>query len=145
MSILDSTGERRLFQIVVVVASIVPIAAGAAGVVAGPKMLHGAASASPDLESHFRYLSGLLLGIGLAFVTCVANLDTRVGLYRALSLIVMIGGLGRLVAAMEHGAPTGANRLAFVMELVVVPLLLFWLGRIERRRRGSSDYPAGTG
>lgn len=133
MAILDAAGERRLFQGVVLVASIVPIAAGAAGVFVGPEMLHGVGSASPDLESHFRYLSGLLLGIGLAFVACAADLDRRAGVYRVLSLIVILGGLGRLIAASERGLPTGANRMAFVMELVVVPLLLLWLGRLKRR------------
>lgn len=130
---MDAAIERRLFQGAVLVASIVPIAAGTAGVLLGPKMLHGVGSASPDLESHFRYLSALLLGMGLAFVACVRDLDGRAGVYRVLSLIVMLGGLGRLIAAWECGGPTGVNRLAFVMELVVVPLLLLWLGRIERR------------
>lgn len=143
MIVFASAIERRLFRIVVVLASIVPIAAGTAGVLIGPRMLHGVASASPDLESHFRYLSGLLLGIGLAFVACVADLDRRIGLYRSLSLIVILGGLVRLLGAIEHGTPTGANRLAFVMELVVVPLLLIWLGRIERRRSNLYKWRAG--
>jgi hypothetical protein len=131
--VLDAAGERRLFRGVVLIASIVPIAAGATGVLVGPRMLHGVGSTSADLESHFRYLSALLLGIGLSFVACVADLDRRAGIYRVLSLIVMMGGLGRLIAACERGTPTSANRLAFVMELVVVPLLFRWLARIERR------------
>lgn len=114
------------------VASIVPIAAGLAGIIIGPQMLHGVGSASADLESHFHYLSGLLLGIGLAFVACVADLERCASTYRFLSGIVIVGGLGRLVGALQHGSPTGANRLAFVMELIVVPILLLWLGRIEK-------------
>ncbi|HWJ37196.1 MAG TPA: DUF4345 domain-containing protein [Sphingomicrobium sp.] len=127
--------ERRLFQAIVLFASIVPVAAGAAGVLIGPTMLHGVAVAGPDLESHFRYLSGLLLGIGLCFAACVADLDRRAGLHRALSFIVILGGLGRILNAVERGAPTGANRLAFLMELIVVPSLLLWLGRIEKRAK----------
>ena len=131
MSSDSAAAERRIFQGVVLIASFVPIAAGAAGVLTGPRMLYGVANPSPDLESHFRYLSGLLLGIGMAFVTCAADVVRRATLFRALSLIVVLGGLGRLLAAIEHGSPTGANRFAFVMELLVVPLLLVWLGRIE--------------
>lgn len=127
------TAERRIFQAIVVIASIVPISAGAAGVLTGPRMLHGVEFAGPDLESHFRYLSGLLLGIGLGFVACVADLKRRAGLYRALSFIVIIGGLGRLIGAMQRGLPTGGNLFAFVMELVVVPVLLLWLERIQPR------------
>lgn len=148
MKVLNTATERRLFQIIVLLASIVPIAAGTAGVLVGARMLHGLMNASADLESHFGYLSGLLFGIGLAFGACVADLDRRAGLYRALSLIVILGGLGRVLAAIEHGAPTtGANRAAFIMELVVVPLLLLWMGRIERRcglEAGEGQSPNGS-
>ena len=99
-------------------------------------MLHGVGLASADLESHFRYLSGLLLGIGLVFVACVADLEARAGLYRVLSLVVIVGGLGRLLGAVAGpGLPTGGHRFAFIMELVVVPFLLIWLERIEPRRQ----------
>lgn len=139
MLVQRAAAERRLFQIIVLIASIVPIAAGAAGVFIGPVMIHSVASASPDLESHFRYLSGLLLGIGFAFVACAADLDRRVELYRALSLIVILGGLGRLLGAIESGGPSGANRFAFVMELAVVPLLLLWFHRIKHLREPTSN------
>lgn len=131
--------ERRLFQATVLVASIVPIAAGAAGILEGPAIVPGVGSASSDLESHFRYLSGLLLGIGLAFVVCVADLERRVALYHALSLIVILGGFGRLLGAIETGVPTGGNLLALVMELVIVPLLLVWVRRIDSRRDAGAE------
>ena len=124
--------ERRLFQITVLMATIVPISAGGSGVLIGPAMIHGALSAPPDLDSHFRYLSGLLLGIGLAFAWAVPRVEQRVGLFRALGLIVIVGGLGRLLGAIEEGAPGTAHRFALVMELVVVPALLLWLRRLER-------------
>jgi hypothetical protein len=124
--------ERRAFQAIVLIASVVPISAGVAGVLDGPRMLHGVAATSPDLESHYRYLSGLLLGIGLAFVACVADLDRRDQLYRALSLIVIVGGLARLLGFLVHGIPGRAHQYAIVMELVIVPALLLWHTRIQR-------------
>ena len=130
--ILSPQAERRLFQITVLLASIVPIAAGGRGALIGSAMIHGASSAPPDLDSHFRYLSGLLLGIGLAFVWAVLRLEQRVGLLLALGLVVMVGGLSRAFGAFEQGAPGTAHRFALVMELVVVPALLLWLGRLER-------------
>lgn len=109
MSISAPRAERRAFQAIVFLASIVPIAAGAAGMFIGPRMLHGIATAGPDLESHFRYLSGLLLGIGLAFVACVRDLDRRAGTFRILGMIVIVGGLKRLLGALNtasHQAQT---------------------------------------
>ena len=139
--ILSPSSERRLFQITVLAATIVPIAAGGRGVLIGPAMIHGALPAPPDLDSHFRYLSGLLLGIGLAFAWAVPSVERRAGLFRALGLIVVLGGLARLLGAIEEGAPGTAHRFALVMELVVVPLLLLWLWRLERlAKHAPSDH-----
>lgn len=53
-------------QIAVAIGSLGPIRAGAAGVLPGPSIVRAGANPPGDLDSHFRYLSGLLLGIGLA-------------------------------------------------------------------------------
>lgn len=128
---LNAGRERRLFQAVVLLAAVVPISAGAVGALQGPHMMRGF-DGPIDLDSHFRYLSGLLLGIGLAFLWAIGRIDRRVELFRALCFIVVVGGLARLIGGFEHGFASGAHRFALVMELVVVPLLYLWLGRIER-------------
>ena len=87
------TAERRLFQLVVFVGALVPISAGAAGVLQGPGMIHGLVPWNADLDSHFRYLSGILLGIGFAFVFSVIRIERRSVLVRTLSFIVITGGL----------------------------------------------------
>jgi hypothetical protein len=127
-----SCAERRLFQLAVFIAALVPIAAGAAGVWKGPS-LSGVPTPNVDLDSHFRYLSGLLLGIGLAFMFCAARIERRGLLFRALGLIVVAGGLGRLYGASLSGLPSAGHRFGLVMELVVVPAFLLWHMRIERR------------
>lgn len=132
MASLSPVTEKRLFQIVVLVATIVPIAAGAAGVWLGPGMIRAGLPSTPDLDSHFRYLSGLLLGIGFAFAWTLARLDQRANVFRVLGLVVICGGLSRLSGAARQGLPGTAHSLALVMELLVVPTLLLWLGRIER-------------
>lgn len=64
--------ERALLQVAVAVGCLVPITAGIIGVWLGPKMVMGPESlVLPDLDSHFRYLSGLLLGIGACFAFCI--------------------------------------------------------------------------
>lgn len=130
---LSIHSERRLFQIAVLAGSVVPITAGAAGAFHGPEMIRALTAGSADLDSHFRYLSGLLLGIGVAFVFCVVHIERRSAMFRTLGFIVVIGGLARLLGAAIHGMPSGAHRLAMVMELLVVPVLLIWLQRLEGR------------
>jgi hypothetical protein len=122
--------ERRMLQFAVFVAAWIPIAAGLAGVLDGPRMLHGASAGAPDLESHFRYLSGLLLGIGIAYMATIRSIERHSSLFLALSGVVIVGGLSRLAFAVGHGGQTLSHQLALVMELVVVPALLLWQRRI---------------
>ncbi len=56
--------ERRALQRVVAVAGLVPVLGGLYGVLFGQAGLGGGAF-DVSTDSHFRYLSGLLLGIGL--------------------------------------------------------------------------------
>lgn len=123
--------ERRALQIVVAVASLVPIAAGAAGFLIGPAMV-GVVAAPPGADSHFSYLSGLLLGIGLGFLTTIPHIENRSRRVRMLAIIVVIGGLSRLLALGLRGHPTGPTLFALAMELVVTPCLALWQSRVAR-------------
>jgi Domain of unknown function (DUF4345) len=122
--------ERRALQCVVAIAVLVPILAGAAGVWAGPRMIKQVAAGTPDLDSHFRYLSGLLLGIGLAFATMIPSIERQKRLFTTLGCIVIVGGAGRLLSAFREGFPAGAHCYALAMELIVMPLLILWQRRV---------------
>ena len=123
--------ERRLLQGAIAVGCLVPLLAGGAGVVVGPGMLHAVPDVAPaDLDSHFRYLSGLLLGIGAAFLSCIPGVERKRGRFRLLTLIVVAGGLGRLAALLDRGAPRAEHLFGLAMELAVVPALAIWQTRI---------------
>ncbi len=123
--------ERRALQILVAVGCIVPLAAGAAGVLLGPVMMD--AAAAPALDSHYRYLSGLLLAIGIGFASTIPKIESQGARFRLLTLIVVVGGVGRAVSAAAVGFPHGAMAAALVMELVVTPGLALWQHRIARK------------
>lgn len=116
----------------VAIACLVPLAAGGAGALTGIDMLRAAGPASADVDSHFRYLSGLLLGIGLVYLGCIARIERRGAIMRALCLIIVVGGAARLLSAFVDGWPTAPHRAALVMELGVVPALTLWQARIAR-------------
>ena len=124
--------ERRLLQFTVAIASLVPIAAGATGVLLGPAMVDFAAAAVAA-DSHYRYLSGLLLGIGCAFITAVPGIENHRTRFRILTAIVVIGGLGRLLSLVMRGYPDKFMLGALVMDLCVTPALALWQGRIASR------------
>ena len=121
--------ERRLLQAAVLVAGIVPVSAGAAGVILGARMAGGG---SIDLDSHVRYLSGLLLGIGLVFWGMVPGIERHKLIVRVLTVLVVIGGLGRMLGVFVAGTPSAPMAAALGMELVVTPLLCLWQSRIAR-------------
>lgn len=124
--------ERRALQIVVAIASLVPILAGAAGVIRGPGLMGPHGTISADLDAHFRYLSGLLLGIGLAYLLAVPGIEQRRQRFLLLGSIVFLGGIGRLLAIVSAGSASPTTLFALAMELVVTPLLTFWVWRVAR-------------
>lgn len=125
---------KTLLQITVALGGLVPVGAGLAGIVLGPAMAaRGAVAAS--LDSHFSYLSGLLLAVGLAFWGLVPSIERRGPQVRLLTWLVVVGGLGRLVSLRRVGPPDSAMQAALIMELVVTPVICLWQWRLERRVR----------
>ena len=118
--------EKRLLQGAMALAACVPVGGGLAG------LIQGVAAGPASLDSHYRYLSGLLLGIGLTFWSLIPRIESHGVLVRALTLIVVTGGLARLYALAMRGDP-GTMRLALVMELVVTPALCLWQMRVARQ------------
>ena len=112
-------------------AALVPLLAGGGGAVLGPAALGEAAG--PATESHLRYLSGLLLGVGLLAAWCAADLARRREVFLALAVLVVLGGLARLGGALALGRPPFPHDLALLMELGVVPLLAWGVWRMPRK------------
>ena len=119
--------ERRLLQAAFALAAIVPVSAG---------LLGALGRWQPD--SHARYLSGLLLGIGLAFWWMVPTIERRGAIVRVLAAIVVIGGLARLAGLPETGLKVSVV-LPLVMELGITPLLALWRERVQRRIDSSAE------
>ena len=118
--------ERRLLQGVILLAGIVPVFGGGWGALG-----HMATTVATS-ASEARYLSGLLLGIGLTFWWCVPTIERRGSIVRGLAAIVVVGGLARLAGVLSTGL-TPSISLPLVMELAVTPLVAIWRERVERR------------
>jgi Domain of unknown function (DUF4345) len=123
--------ERKLLQRSVAIAATIPVAAGLYGVLFGQALTGDAVSISA--ESHFRFLSGLLLGIGLCFWSALPGIEIKTGRFRLLTLLVVIGGLGRLIGLGLTGLPSLFMLGGLIVELVVAPVLCLWQTRIANR------------
>ena len=122
--------ERRALQIAIALAACVPVAGGLKGVWLGARGFGTWPGGAAD--SHFRYLSGLLLAIGLVYWGCIPTIDRRGALIRAVTAMVVVGGLSRLAGWMFLAGDPGSMRWALVMELGLAPVLCLWQARVAR-------------
>lgn len=116
--------QRNVLRACVALAAIVPVGGGLWGALEG---LRGASGWS---TSHYHYLSGLLLAIGLGFWSTVPNIERRTQRFRLLTGLVVIGGLCRLLDVALGSPLSPAIAAALTMELVATPLLCLWQGRM---------------
>lgn len=128
---MSAQSEKRLLQIVMALACMVPLAAGVLGMARGAAMVDVAQGAT--LDSHMRYLSGLLFGIGLAFASAIPAIETHRARITLLTSFVAIGGLARLYGVLVDGWPEPTMIFALGMELGVTPLVWLWQRRLAAR------------
>jgi hypothetical protein len=118
---------------VVAIACLVPLITGAQSIVHGPGFLGHPPVIPTDLDSHFRYVSGIFFAVGAAFASCVPGIETKGPRLRLLGALVIAGGLSRLVSLAAVGVPSEGHLFGLAMELGVVPLLLLWQASVARR------------
>jgi hypothetical protein len=135
--------EKRALQVALAIVSLIPLAAGLAGVVDGLKFFQVVANASAD--SHMRYLSGLLLGIGVLAVTIIPHVEKHAERMAILTLIVFIGGLSRLWSLIEVGEPNMTMTAALFVELLLTPSLYLWTRRVARISAETPQSPEQPG
>jgi hypothetical protein len=123
--------ERKLLQQAIAIVATIPVATGLYGVLFGQALTGDAVSISA--ESHFRYLSGLLLGIGLCFWSTLPSIEIHTGRIRLLTLLVVIGGLSRLIGLALTGLPSLFMLGGLFVELIVAPALCLWQTRVANR------------
>ena len=124
VSPVSAWSEKRTLQTCVALAGLVAVWAGAWGV------LNDLGGQGGGLASHERYLSGLLLAIGVGFWTTVSNIEDKTGRFRLLTALVVVGGVSRLLGVALGDTLSWSISGALAMELLVAPVLCLWQGRV---------------
>jgi Domain of unknown function (DUF4345) len=122
--------EKRLLQIAVAIVGLVIVAEGMVGGLHGTLMLGDWGDVT--LDSQFRYLSGVVLAVGVAYWSLIPNIERQGERLSLVTLIVVAGGFFRALGLLAHGSPGIVMRAALVGELVGAPLLYLWQRRIAR-------------
>ncbi len=125
--------ERRLLQGVIAATCTVSLSASVTSILQGPAWLMGNGDVPTDLDSHFRYLSGLLLAIAIGFLSCMRGIEQKGPRMRLLATIVVVGGLSRAYSAGMVGLPSPGHLGGLTIELVIVPVITAWQWSFARR------------
>lgn len=133
--------EKRLLQAAILIGAAAAALTGLEGVVRGPA-LAGASSIELGADSQFRFLSGLLAGLGAAYAMLVPAIE-REGprLFMLTSMVVFAGfcrGAGMLISGPEGLSPY----VAIAVALIGAPALWLWQGRIARIASVDEKAPA---
>lgn len=123
--------ERRLLQALVAALALLAMVVGLAGVIWGPAVAGSIVGAAFD--SHFRFLSGLLVGVGAAYASLLPSIERHGDRLFMLTAIMVAGGFSRAVGMLIDGPPGVGMSLALALELIVAPAVYLWQARIARR------------
>ena len=129
---MNESGKTAL-QIAVAVLAATPVLVGIEGILSGPEFLHAIRPWPVDLDSHFRFLSGFFLAFGIAWYSCIPGIETKTERFRLLAACTFIGGLARLVSLILVGAPSAGHIAGLCIELLAVPALVWWQGRVANK------------
>jgi hypothetical protein len=128
----------RTYRIVLYVIVVIPVITGALNVFMGLQAqgLIGAqlpveSFHDPLLNSQMRFYGAIWIGWGLLVYFCLQDVAKYSSLLKGAYLIVLVGGLGRIVSLVQFGLPETNSGAVFVVTVVVieivgVPLLLWW-------------------
>lgn len=124
-------GGRRALQLTLGALAAVPLASGLAGMVLGASALPGDDSrVAASLDSEYRFASAFWAACAPALWWSLPRVEREAPLLRAVCGTVALGGVGRLLAWRASGRPHPVFVAALALELVGMPAVLAWQGRL---------------
>lgn len=130
---MAKTKQGLALQLVVGIISTIPIFVGLNGIFSGPSMLEKAYKYPVQVESHFRYLSGIAVGMGLLLLRSLPKIDRDGSDLRRVALLIFIGGLGRLWSLLALGLEFEFSLVMVTLtELLLFPFLCLWQNQVQK-------------
>ena len=135
--------NRRIFQIILGVLSIIPVLSGVSGIVLGvgkffetvPESIKPAIYASMDSQN--RYLSAVWLGYAVVIWWIIPNIEKHTQIFRIMMCAVFLGGLARVYSVFAIGEPKPLYFILIGLELTVPIVMVPWQVYVARKSMGA--------
>ena len=126
--------SARPLQITLALLAVIPVVTGGLTLLglADPVRAEAGLPRHALLDSNLRFFGGLWLAAGLAMAWLIPRIRQETALFRALWLMIFVGGLGRLLSMAWAGLPPWPFVGFTVLEIVGAPLFVLWQARLAR-------------
>lgn len=133
--------SRRKLQVATATLALVPTLTGLLGMLGLGDPIYANLGLPHDatLDSQLRFYSGVWLGLGLAAFWLLPRIERETTLFRALWLMIFIGGVGRLLSLVFAGMPFPPFIGFTVLEILGAPLFVLWQTKVANAAR--HDHP----
>lgn len=126
--------NKRPLQIAMGALGAIPVITGVLTMLglSGPIYSSASIPANALLDSNLRFFGGLWLVLGLAVYWLVPRIESETTLFRALWLMIFMGGVGHLISMIFLGLLPLPFVGFTVLEIVGAPAFIYWQSRISK-------------
>ena len=126
--------NKRPLQIAMCALGAIPVITGVRTMLGLSDPIYASAGipANALLDSNLRFFGGLWLVLGLAVYWLVPRIESETTLFRALWLMIFMGGVGRVISMIFLGLPPLPFVGFTVLEIVGAPAFIYWQSRISK-------------
>ena len=130
MGLSSGPRSRKLLLGVLWVLGAVPIASGLFAILGGPALAPGGGPTTPSVDSEYRFVNVFWLGAGVILYWTLLRPAARALVTRVVLVLAATGGIARLISVAFVGWPHPIFIGTIGLELIVVPLVIWWHSRV---------------
>lgn len=134
LGVIEKAMNKRPLQIAMCTLGVVPVVTGGLTMLGLSDPIYSSSGipANALLDSNLRFFGGLWLVLGLAVYWLVPRIEKETALFRALWLMIFVGGIGRLLSMVFLGLPPLPFVGFTVLEIVGAPAFIVWQSRLTK-------------